>query len=58
MKTVINAILGIIYRVEVCIYNMTGRELPMLRKVWAYERRTIQRALDRERFLREYAGLI
>lgn len=59
MKKIINAILGVIYRMEVCIYNMTGGyELPMLRKIWRVERRLIQRALDRERFMREINGLI
>ena len=57
MKKIINAILGVIYRMEVCIYNMTGGyELPMLRKIWRVERRLIQRALDRERFMREING--
>ena len=59
LRIILEPILRAVYAVEVYMFNLTGRELPMLRKVWAFEGRTMQRALNREHGTRiAYRGRI
>lgn len=59
LKTMLEPVLRAVYAFEVCVFNVTGRELPTLRKVWSFEGLTTQRALNREHGTRiAYRGRI
>ena len=59
LKIMLEPILRAVYAVEVYVFNVTGKELPMLRRVWSFEGLAMQRALNRAHGTRiEYRGRI
>ena len=47
LKFILEPVLWVVYTLEIYVFNVTGKELPLLRKVWDHERLLMQRALNR-----------
>ena len=48
LRIILEPVLRALYAVEVYLFNLTGRELPFLRRVWSFNGLMTQRALNRE----------